>query len=244
MGIAISSYKFIFDVSANSLMIGDSFEEDDIKLTILTTHVSNLIYFPDSGAPKFQIEFYPVEVRRAQSDQTLGHLFDKFTDYTFRDYGPFRNFDFKGYGSLTIKEYYLNVLKSSQIIPLEEIDSNINRIYGISIFASSTEPLSGQLNIWAVKGKFKVARIYDYGIDGIKRLLEHMKDAKVVGLYAGIHGDWLNLLVLVDDKTRAIFNILIAIYTSNVTTQLIKNKTPLTTVLDNLDLYHCISLGL
>jgi len=225
-------------------MIGDPLEEDDIKLTIFTTHTSNLIYYPDREAPKFQIEFYPVEVRRARTDQVLGRLFDKLIDYTFRDYGPFRNFDFKGYGSLTIKEHYLNVLRSSHRIPLKEIDNNINRIYGISVFASSTESLSGQLNIWAVRGRFEVVRVYDYGIDGVKRLLERMKDAKVVGLYAGRYGDWLDLLVLVDDETRAIFNTLITIYTSNITTQFIKNRVPLTTVLDNLDLYHCIALGL
>jgi len=225
-------------------MIGDPLEEDDIKLTILTTQTFNLIYYPDIEAPKFIVEFYPVEVRRARTDQTLGRLFDKFTDYTFRDYGPFRNFDFKGYGSLTIKEHYLNVLRSSQRIPLKEIDNNINRIYGISVFASSTESLSGQLNIWAVKRRFEIVRVYDYGIDGLKRLLERMKDAKVVGLYAGRYGDWLDLLVLVDDETRAIFNTLITIYTSNITTQFIKKRVPLTTVLDNLDLYHCIALGL
>jgi hypothetical protein len=181
--------------------------------------------------------YYNYGVRTREAD-----LFPKLQDYTFRDYGKLKNFailrDFKGFYEITVPRSYITRLQNSPIIPITEIERNIDRIYAILFDYLRLTPV----NIWNLTHA-ESKRIASSRED-LQILANMLDEAQVIGLLVLVHrtpeyGTY-NFLLLVDDNTKTLLDKLIFIYT-HISDYLEKEGITLKDVLEDIDLYTYVA---
>jgi hypothetical protein len=218
--------------------------EIDSKTEIELDNISSLsnpvtLYYDDI---KIGLSFDAI-LYNSYSDQEQGFLFGQyFRDYTFRDYGKLKNFAIRlvmSATSVAIPKSYLPRLKNSPIIPLHEIEENIDRVYGLDLLywrnQSTVMPL--------LKGEF-----VDIGFtrSDMITLTNILDEQQVIGLFVrlpmkGLDRSMLvDFLLLVDDNTKRLLNKLIYIYT-HISDFLEKKGITLKDVLEDVDLYVAVA---
>jgi hypothetical protein len=184
--------------------------------------------------------YYNYGVRTTKAD-----LFPNLKDYTFRNYGKLKNFailrDFNGFYGITVPRSYITRLQNSPIIPITEIERNIDRIYAI-LFDFF---LLTSVDIWNLTHA-KPKRIYSSRED-LQILANMLGEAQVIGLLVLIsrtpeYGTY-HFLILVDDDTKVVLNKLIYIY-SNIRDFLEKHNISLKDILEDIDLYVSVAAAI
>jgi len=208
-----------------------------------------------------RLSFRPIKV--SEDDKKYPLFYDE-GEYTFRDYGKLENFTWKNIAKFDfpiIRKSYLDRLRNSPKISRHEVIKAIieDRVYGLelSIWRNDTSGrVSGGIMTLISISTGLVTYIYDESdsvITNYQRLLDMLGRSDVIGMYVrirGVRGPYNSkpfyiqgLVIKVNDADRQFLNKLILIY-NKLMKDLRANKISLGHVLDNIDLYYCIALGL
>jgi len=186
-------------------------------------------------------------------------LFPKESDYTFRDYGKVKNFTWRYGRYLATTRSHLEYIRNSPILDISNVEAEITkgRVYGLSLDYWETTTMGavteGALYLVKPKDKktaFLSGRPRENSHD-MQRFLDLIAEADVIGLLAQIRLDQFisNATILFNindnDQLKVFLDKLITIYSTrkNMNKYLGKNKITLGNVMDNIDLYHCLSYG-
>ena len=185
------------------------------------------------------------------------NLYDDNEEFTFRDYGKLKDFTWKRVAiesdhALTypvIKKTYLERLRSSPKIPIEKVTEIMDegRVYGLHMtLERDGNVTSGRLSIDPIHKNDISINIYRDGVyenlTDIQQVLDMLGESDVIGIHV-LTGDEIDLLIMVNDyKVKEYIDKLVTIY-DKLRDYLTHNNTPLGTVINNIDLYHCLSYG-
>ena len=218
---------------------------------------------PKSGLiVNFQEVLYNVKEKR--------RLFRDVSNYTFRNYGKVKNFTWNIAPSdimrlTTTKSHLRYIKKRSQRLSVREVDEEVmaGRVYVLELFdwnSSSGKPI-------IIRGTLRLARLDNMSYDvylsksnstesasDVQRFLDMIAEADVIALnvrVSEIIEKWRvilrpDLIIRVDDNTKIFLDKLITIYRRDgkMKKYFAEHNITLGMVLDNLDLYYCLSFGL
>ena len=210
---------------------------------------------PKSGLiVNFQEVLYNVKEKR--------RLFRDVSNYTFRNYGKVKNFTWNIAPSdimrlTTTKSHLRYIKKRSQRLSVREVDEEVmaGRVYVLELFdwnSSSGKPI-------IIRGTLRLARLDNISYDvylsksnstesasDIQRFLDMIAEADVIALHIDVNNlryPGSDIMFVVDDNTKIFLDKLMTIYNRNMRDYLYKHNITLGMVLDNLDLYYCLSFG-
>jgi len=204
---------------------------------------------------KYGIDFKFFEVRMG----LVGRAIDIYGSKgpRLRDYGEFRNFSFHDvFKATTISALLIDDSRTDVLnAPDFEFRSpdDLSKLYGIS-HESDTLVLS---RYTYTNGGLLKDEVTITSLDDFNTIKSEMDDARVIGLYVKMApvysgGRYLShsyqsitklLLLVEDEKTRERINKVMFIV-DRAKEYLQQNHIPLRTVIENLDLYYCLSYGL
>jgi len=198
------------------------------------------------------ITFMKVNVSIDNQDKPL---FCYDYSYTFRDYGQLKNFTWKS-TSIVIKKSYLNKLWDSREIPRNIVTKAINegRVYGLNVILEDYDymtgkPYSAKLYVLPIhpdtEEEIWIFRPDDYeSPDDVQRVLDILGESRVIGIYVQLEDHCISSLIIKinDSKTKWFIDKLITVY-RKFRYDFQDNDISLGAVLDNLDLYYCLSFG-
>jgi len=199
-----------------------------------------VIFYADNSAPFFPDEGY----------------------YTFRNYGQMKNFTWKYSNHITTTKSHLEYIHNSRALYVDRVEAEIKkgRVYVLTLSEAAVKRKYGNSYI-LTEGAFLLARLGNWetailsgrgmreDASNIQRFLDIINEAYVIGLYAfismGKHRVWADIIFHVDDNTKIFLDKLITIYkdVGRMREYLSRHKITLGMVLDNLDLYYCLSFG-
>jgi len=194
----------------------------------------------------------------AKSGRCRNSLFSNIEEYIyFHDFGLLRNFDLKVYRNnsfIIIKKDYLNTLRTAPKISAEELESKLDKLYGVKFRVNLfQERKEGRIELalyhyyWGYYWLYvAIPPWYHYKLplNDIIYFYEKIADkARVVTIHPLIRSryedkdtiiDHQFLLLIEDEETCYLLNALATIYTSITSRDsLIKNKISLHTLIDN-----------
>ena len=246
------------------LIFGAPFdEENEVKLysTGRTAHSERL--------PKSGLDISFVSLRLA-TNPTLGinttkPLLPSSKDYTFRNYGKMKNFTWKYPRDITTTISHIQYIRKSPKLPIDEVDDEVlaGRVYGLDLFSWDHDPDKSMI----IRGTLRLARLDNMSYDvylsksnstesasDVQRFLDMIAEADVIALnvrVSEIIEKWRvilrpDLIIRVDDNTKIFLDKLITIYRRDgkMKKYFAEHNITLGMVLDNLDLYYCLSFGL
>jgi len=167
----------------------------------------------------------------------------------FRDYGEFRNFIIDRKGGLFIDESYVDNILHAPSFKFRSPD-DLSRLYGIT-------PGSNFIYLYRYTYSYKMMvrdalNLTHEEFEEIKARVG-LDSAKVIALAVGITPHtpenrslpFINRLLLLveDEKTREILNKIVTIMVK-LREYISDNNIPFSSIMDNLDLYYCIALGM
>ena len=212
---------------------------------------------PKSGLiVNFQEVLYNVKEKR--------RLFRDVSNYTFRNYGKVKNFTWNIAPSdimrlTTTKSHLRYIKKRSQRLSVREVDEEVmaGRVYGLDLYSwdSSDDGLSlvggtlGLVRFDSIANNYVyLGRYYEREpASDIQRFLDMIAEADVIAMYAKTkHTSYEEIIIRVDDNTKIFLDKLITIYRRDgkMEKYFAEHNITLGMVLDNLDLYYCLSFGL
>jgi len=186
-------------------------------------------------------------------------LFPSKEEYTFRNYGKLKDFSWDNEGKLVTTKSHLEYIKNSPKLSVKEIDREVieGRVYGLDPYylARSDDGLSlasGKLKLVRLdntKNSVYLSRYHERDpASDIQRFLDMIAEADVIALYTNVNNDaYCHIILHVDNNTKIkiFLDKLMTIYREDrMRRYLAKYNITLGMVLDNLDLYHCLSFGL
>jgi len=249
------------------LIFGAPFdEENEVKLysTGRTAHSERL---PKSG---LDISFVSL---RLDTNPTLGinttkPLLPSSKDYTFRNYGKMKNFTWKYPRKITTTISHIQYIRKSPRLSIDEVDDEIlaGRVYGLELYSwryPYPEPI-------LIRGTLKLARLddmsyyacldnddYAESASDVQRFLDMIADVDVIALNVEVTKEDVifrpDFVIHVDDNTKLLLDKLMKIYKDvrgmsrrygKMKEYMRRHNITLGMVLDNLDLYYCLSFGL
>jgi len=231
-------------------------EKNEVKLyrTGKTVHTETL---PKSGLNvSFKSFQFDNDLRRGTGKPLLPNN----NDYTFRKYGKLKNFAWYDEEILVTARSHLEYIRNSPKLSINYVDEEVlaGRVYGFSFVSSASDTefyLIGTsfglriVRLNAIRNWVDLYRhLTDESISDMEKLLYMIADADVIALSSDVgRNDYYgcDIILLVDDDTKILLDKLMTIYRDDgrMRGYLTKHDITLGMVLDNLDLYHCLSYG-
>jgi len=206
---------------------------------------------------RLNIMFY--RVMFGPGEDKLQPLFANDNDNTFRDYGKLKNFAWDYRLNLITTKSHLEYIRNSPKLPIDYVDNEVlaGRVYGlifVGVYSIGVKlPLQvgslGLIRLNNIKNYVGLSRRYENeSIDDIQRVFDMIAEADVISMYIKIENKPahmpLPIVIRVDDKTKELLDKLMTIYKKEMKEYFQEHNITLGMVLDNLDLYHCLSYGL
>jgi len=192
---------------------------------------------------------------------TSKFLFPKDKDYTFRSYGKMKDFTWYDKEILVTTRSHLEYIRNSPKLSVDYVDNEVlkGRVYGLELYDweysdNRLSLVSGTLQLVRfdnIKNYVYLSR-YDEKepVSDIQRFLDMIAEADVIALNAKVDRN-VNyshdfVLLVYDDQTKIFLDKLMTIYREDgrMREYLGEYNITLGMVLDNVDLYHCLSFGL
>jgi len=173
------------------------------------------------------------------------YLFTNNKSYTFRKYGKLKDFTWKKADSdsdLVVKTYHVPKLKRSPKIDPAKVQNLIyeERVYGLQVSIGEIRVAKTHLK----RHSSIFTDLYPGVFVDIQYILDTLGESDVIGLKVNIdYEDVYDVVIVVDQKSKELLDKLTTIY-DNLKKYIEKNKITLGAVLENLDLYYCIALGM
>jgi len=237
--------------------LGEPFDKNEEVVLIhdLTSHGKSMTM--TLHGTTLRLSFRPIKVLEDDKEYPL---FPNKEEYTFRDYGKLENFTWKEvtkFNFPVIRKSYLDRLRNSPRISRYEVVKAIieDRVYGLefSLWNGSTSGRmsGGIMTLVSISTGF-IIDIYDESdsaITNYQRLFDMLGGSDVIGMFVNVRGPYSNksiyiqgFVIQINDADKQFLNRLILIY-NKLSRNLRANRISLGHVLDNLDLYYCIALG-
>ena len=201
--------------------------------------------------PKNNLRVKFDKVSSGPSEDESEPLFSDIRDYTFRYYGKVKDFTWYDEETLVTTRSHLEYMKNSPKLSINHIDEEVlaGRVYGITLIdLESANRVNSRLT--RLDDIDNWSFLYRYGspesVSDIEKFLNMIAGADVIALHTrvGHEVDYVHdIILLVDDNTKIFLDKLMTIYNRNMRKYFSKHNITLGMVLDNLDLYHCLSYG-
>ena len=205
---------------------------------------------------RLKITFYRVMFGRRE-DQ-FQPLFANDNDNTFRDYGKLKNFAWDYRVNLITTKSHLEYMKNSPKLPIDYVDNEVlaGRVYGLRFAGSYStgDELLQRVRLELVrlndiKNFAGLNRRYEYeSVDDTQRVFNMVAEADVISMRIKAEDEstyrFATIVIRVDDKTKELLDKLMTIYKKEMKEYFKEHNITLGMVLDNLDLYYCLSFGL
>jgi len=240
------------------LKFGAPFDKENELQLFYSGHDEHWVYLDNIDlSARFKI-FKAVNLFKAYS---LTQVFPDEGYYTFRNYGQMKNFTWKHKKYIVTTKSHLEYIRNSRALSVDMVEAEIKKgrvyiltlenwhgnMYGKSYIITDGALLLARLGIWETAILTGIGMMED--VSDIQRFLDIINEAYVIGLYAfismGGKAAWADIIFHVDDNTKIFLDKLITIYRKDgvMRRYLGEHKITLGMVLDNLDLYHCLSFG-
>ena len=234
------------------MKIKETFEKDEVKVE--SGQEMNRHTIPLQNGNYVEVKFNLVHFERFGFREELFKPEDEedyeyYEDYTFRYYGKLKDFSWYFQKSrkmtyLITKRSYIRKFREAPFVLLEDVTKDVNEGRVYELYLGRSFPLTVALVIHPVHTRDIVViarKNIEESFRDYERLLENLGEADVIGIHAEVDFSD-NLLIRVDDRMKVFLDKLIIIYT-RLSKYLTEYDIPLGTVLDNIDLYHCLSYG-
>jgi len=205
---------------------------------------------------RLRITFY--RVMFGLREDKLQPLFANDNDNTFRDYGKLKNFTWDYRVNLITTKSHLEYMRNSPKLSIDYVDNEVlaGRVYVLSFagFYSTDVELLQRVRLELVrlndiKNNAGLNRRYEYeSVDDTQRVFNMVAEADVISMRIKAEDKsiyrFATIVIRVDDKTKELLDKLMTIYRKEMKEYFKEHNITLGMVLDNLDLYHCLSYGL
>jgi len=206
--------------------------------------------------PKSNLVVYFSKIRVDPVKRKNQHLFPNDRDYTFRKYGKLKDFTWYNEIILVTTKSHLEYIKNSPKLSIDYVDEEIlaGRVYGVTVihveYNNKSSIKEVDLRLVRFNDINNLVYLNRYGmyesVSDVERFIDMIADADVIALKVDLDNPNFfgsDIVIYADDKTKIFLDKLMTIYNRNMRDYLYKHNITLGMVLDNLDLYHCLSYG-